>query len=208
MLSTSSSPAIGHVSDASSPMVPLLGGSRERRATHRGGGAALTPLTPQMEKPRGCGAFAIAGAGFEPATPGVMSRPRLCTRMPPYSVEMQAPSQVRSKPFAFRRHTVTSLRKHDACRRLQSGRLCSARLHPDHRPRRRSSSACRNAPARAAISPRRELLTPSRAPGDPRAQLRAMHRGSRQRGRSRPRRSSAAVPSGSSSRSCRRGRCS
>src|SRR5919197_4609115 len=70
---------------------------------------------------------------------------------------------------AFRRNTVTSRPKPDALRTLAT----EAALQP------------------AAATG--GLLTPSRAPGDPRAPLRAMHRGSRPRGRSRLHRTSAAV---------------
>jgi hypothetical protein len=67
--------------------------------------------------------------GYEP--------PRLCTRVPPCSVELQTPSRFSGRCGAFRRNTVTSLRKPGACRTLAAWRLCSARFNPGprhHRP--------------------------------------------------------------------------
>ena len=63
--------------------------------------------------------FSVAGKDLNLRPPGY-EPPRLCTRVPPWSAEMQAPEPGFGRGRAFRRNTVTSQRKQDACKTLQA----------------------------------------------------------------------------------------
>jgi hypothetical protein len=90
----------------------------------------------------------IAGAGFEPATSGY-EPPRLGTRVPPCSAEVQAQGRIGPQPFAFRRNTVTSPRKRMLAERLQHGARYAAAPPARRLPLRRRA---RRASARIACA--------------------------------------------------------